>query len=125
VIQCTRDHKPARDTECARILKNQGIIYRVANIRGKNEPQMITAKTFGELEKLKILMQDDAILYAGPFRCRPGGLSVTRTFGDIEAKREELGGKPGVVIPDPEISTRIIDSDDDFVIMGSDGIFDS
>jgi protein phosphatase 2C family protein 2/3 len=70
-------------------------------------------------------MQDDAILYAGPFRCRPGGLSVTRTFGDIEAKREDLGGKPGVVIPDPEISTRIIDCDDDFVIMGSDGIFDA
>lgn len=76
VIQCTRDHKPCRDTECARILKNEGIIYRVANVRGKSDPQMITARTFNELEKLKNLECDDAILYAGPFRVRPGGLSV-------------------------------------------------
>ena len=55
---------------------------------------------------------------------KPGGLSVSRTFGDIEAKRESLGGKSGCVVPDPEISTRAIDCDDDFVIMGSDGIFD-
>ena len=51
VIQCTRDHKPSRDTECARIIKNQGLIYRVANVRGKHDPQMITAKSFMELEK--------------------------------------------------------------------------
>ena len=33
----------------------------------------------------------------------PGRLSVSRTFGDIEGKLEELGGKSGVVIATPEI----------------------
>jgi len=40
----------------------------------------------------------------GPYRVLPGRLSVSRTFGDIEAKLEKYGGKPGVVISDPEIS---------------------
>lgn len=40
----------------------------------------------------------------GPYRVLPGRLSVSRTFGDIEAKDESLGGKKGVVIAEPEIS---------------------
>ena len=39
----------------------------------------------------------------GPFRVAPGRLSVSRTFGDIEAKLPEMGGLPNVVICDPEI----------------------
>lgn len=40
----------------------------------------------------------------GPFRVLPGRLSVSRTFGDIEAKLEKYSGKPGVVIAQPEIA---------------------
>ena len=40
----------------------------------------------------------------GPFRVLPGRLSVSRTFGDIEAKMEKFGGLAGVVIAEPEIS---------------------
>jgi protein phosphatase 2C family protein 2/3 len=40
----------------------------------------------------------------GPFRVLPGRLSVSRTFGDIEAKLEKFGGKPGVIIAQPEIA---------------------
>lgn len=86
---------------------------------------MITAKSIAELEKLKLLEEQEIVLYAGPFRVRPGGLSVSRTFGDIEAKREALGGKKGVVVADPEISSHVIEADDDFVLMASDGIFDT
>ena len=39
----------------------------------------------------------------GPFRVFPGRLSVSRTFGDIEAKLEKFGGNPNVVISKPEI----------------------
>lgn len=39
----------------------------------------------------------------GPFRVFPGRLSVSRTFGDIEAKRVKLGGNPKVIIAEPEI----------------------
>jgi hypothetical protein len=40
----------------------------------------------------------------GPYRVLPGRLSVSRTFGDIEAKLEKFGGKAGVVVAEPEIS---------------------
>jgi len=33
----------------------------------------------------------------------PGRLSVSRTFGDIEAKLSLYGGLPGVIIAEPEI----------------------
>ena len=61
----------------------------------------------------------------GPYRVLPGRLSVSRTFGDIEAKMEKFGGKPGVVIAEPEISQfSIIDDSHDFIVLGCDGIYD-
>jgi len=41
--------------------------------------------------------------FLGPHRVFPGRLSVSRTFGDIEAKLPSLGGNPNVVIAEPEI----------------------
>lgn len=61
----------------------------------------------------------------GPYRVLPGRLSVSRTFGDIEAKMEKFGGKPGVVSAVPEISQfSIKDDNHDFIVLGCDGIFD-
>ena len=73
----------------------------------------------------------------GPLRVLPGRLSVSRTFGDAEAKLEQYGGKPNVVIAEPEIKSfkivryllRLIGRSvqtkaRDFIIMGCDGIFD-
>jgi len=61
----------------------------------------------------------------GPFRVLPGRLSVSRTFGDIEAKSVKFNGLPGVVIAEPEISQFTIDENKhDFIILGCDGIFD-
>lgn len=55
----------------------------------------------------------------------PGRLSVSRTFGDIEAKWSKYGGKEGVIIAQPEISQFKIKQDfHDFIILGCDGIFD-
>jgi protein phosphatase 2C family protein 2/3 len=39
----------------------------------------------------------------GPLRVLPGRLSVSRTFGDIEAKLERFGGNPLVVVAEPDI----------------------
>ena len=39
----------------------------------------------------------------GPVRVNPGRLSVSRTFGDIEAKLTRFGGNPKVVVAEPEI----------------------
>jgi protein phosphatase 2C family protein 2/3 len=61
----------------------------------------------------------------GPYRVLPGRLSVSRTFGDIEAKQPKFGGKPGVVIAEPEISQFTINENvHDFIVLGCDGIFD-
>lgn len=61
----------------------------------------------------------------GPHRVLPGRLSVSRTFGDIEAKNPKYGGKDGVVIAQPEISQFSVKNDfHDFIVIGCDGIFD-
>jgi len=39
----------------------------------------------------------------GPLWVFPGRLSVSRTFGDVEAKFVKYGGNPNVVIAEPEI----------------------
>ena len=64
------------------------------------------------------MKEDDPNVIYGPFRVFPGRLSVSRTFGDIEAKREKYGGNPNVVIHTPEIKEFKIDSKMDFLLLG-------
>jgi protein phosphatase 2C family protein 2/3 len=60
-------------------------------------------------------LQEHLIL--GPFRVLPGRLSVSRTFGDIEAKRAKYGGNSKVIIAEPEIKAfKIVDSYD-FILL--------
>lgn len=44
-------------------------------------------------------------------RVLPGRLSVSRTFGDIEAKLERFGGKQNVVVAEPELRSFKIQED--------------
>lgn len=60
----------------------------------------------------------------GPERIFPGRLSVSRSFGDVEAKLEEFGGNPRVLIATPEIKAFRIKKEYDFIALGCDGIFD-
>ena len=60
----------------------------------------------------------------GPVRVFPGRLSVSRTFGDCMAKMEKYGGNPKCIIAEPEIFCVDIGEDLDFILIGSDGIFD-
>ena len=60
----------------------------------------------------------------GPMRIYPGRLSVSRSFGDVEAKLEKFGGNPNVLIATPEIKAFKIKKEHDFVLLGCDGIFD-
>eukprot|EP00330_Aristerostoma_sp_ATCC50986_P009668 CAMPEP_0114584758 /NCGR_PEP_ID=MMETSP0125-20121206/8406_1 /TAXON_ID=485358 ORGANISM="Aristerostoma sp., Strain ATCC 50986" /NCGR_SAMPLE_ID=MMETSP0125 /ASSEMBLY_ACC=CAM_ASM_000245 /LENGTH=175 /DNA_ID=CAMNT_0001779365 /DNA_START=1057 /DNA_END=1584 /DNA_ORIENTATION=- len=59
-----------------------------------------------------------------PHRIFPGKLSVSRAFGDIEAKYVSYGGNPDVLISKPEITNMKLAKDYDFIVMGSDGVFD-
>jgi len=47
----------------------------------------------------------------------PGRLSVSRTFGDIEAKRPKYGGNPRVIIAEPEIKAFKVLPSYDFIIL--------
>lgn len=58
------------------------------------------------------------------YRVSPGKLSVSRTFGDLHAKSFKYKGKEGVVIAEPDITKFNIDPTHDFILMGSDGLFD-
>ena len=60
----------------------------------------------------------------GPLRVLPGRLSVSRTFGDLEAKLKRFDGNPNVIIANPDIKSFRIQEDHDFIVLGCDGIFD-
>jgi protein phosphatase 2C family protein 2/3 len=60
----------------------------------------------------------------GPHRVLPGRLSVSRSFGDVEAKLPKSGGNPNVVTAIPDIISFKIDSTLDFITLGCDGIYD-
>jgi protein phosphatase PTC2/3 len=62
----------------------------------------------------------------GPHRVFPGRLSVSRTIGDIEAKRTLYDGNPRVVIPEPDVVVfDLRKTQPDFLVIGCDGIFDN
>ena len=107
VYALTRDHKPIDELERKRIIEAGGQIYQTA--------------TPAALLKAGAEQQE---MIVGPHRVLPGRLSVCRTFGDAEAKLSKYGGNPDVVIATPEIKSFKIADNHDFIVMGSDGIFD-
>ena len=49
---------------------------------------------------------------------------MSRTFGDIEAKRTKYQGNPKVVIATPDIKCFKIEDNYDYIVLGCDGIYD-
>lgn len=103
----SRDHKPDDDQERVRIQAGGGKIYRT--------------QTFA---KAAATPEDKDLYVQGPLRVFPGRLSVSRTFGDIEAKRPRYGGNPNVVVCEPEITVFKLKDNFDFFMIGCDGIFE-
>ncbi|KAL4480277.1 hypothetical protein ABPG74_020793 [Tetrahymena malaccensis] len=104
-LDLSRDHKPCDLQEKERIIEAGGRIYQSQQTT-KPDSEGITKTIYG------------------PLRTLPGRLSVSRTFGDIEAKLQKYGGKQGVIIPDPEIKVFRVQKSHDYIFMGCDGIFD-
>lgn len=94
------DHKPSCDLEKQRIYTSGGQIYQTATVASTGDHSMPPE------------------IIIGPIRVFPGRLSVSRTFGDTEAKVSNKGGNPDVVIPTPEIKSFKLDKGHDFVILG-------
>ena len=99
----TEDHKPNSPKEKLRIEKAGGSIYQTQTI----------IPIYQNGKKIEI-----------PWRVNPGRLSVSRTFGDVEAKNENLGGKKNIVVALPDITEIELDEDYNFLVIGCDGIFD-
>jgi protein phosphatase 2C family protein 2/3 len=123
VRQLTADQKPDNVKEFERALKNGSKIYLDDNDdpdRDESKLEFITDKA--ELEKKRI--EKDNSTEEKIFRVFPSDLAVMRTIGDIKAKKKEFGGNPGTIINIPDIIILDINSSDDFIVMGCDGIFD-
>ena len=54
----------------------------------------------------------------------PGGLSVSRTFGDIQSKEIKFGVKKDVVAALPDVVEFELNDDYNFMVIGCVGIFD-
>lgn len=123
VKQLTVDHKPENVKEFERATKNGSQIYLDdSDELDRDETKLHFIKDKAELEKMVVIKQnstEDKI-----FRVYPSDLAVMRTIGDIRAKKKEFGGIPGTIINTPDVFIFDINSTDDFIIMGCDGIFD-
>jgi serine/threonine protein phosphatase PrpC len=129
----TFDHKPQFFSEMQRIFKNNGQLYRVCSNSEIEQTEIFYASSHQEFLDIDRLSENsNKIRVFGPWRVKPGGLSVifivnekvSRTFGDIEGKIEELGGIRGVISPEPEVTVFEYSEDIDYILLGCDGIFD-
>ena len=118
------DHKPSEPSEFMRIIQAGGYIYQTQTIMKQgiptNQVQQVRLEAPPESDS-----DEDDNPFVGPYRVFPGRLSVCRTFGDVEAKVQSLGGLENCVVCQPEIThepngTQTLD----YIIIGSDGIFD-
>jgi len=123
VKQLTVDHKPDDIKEFERAIKNGSKIYLDDNDDPYRDPEQLEfIKDKKELEKMKLIKEnstEDKV-----FRVYPSDLAVMRTVGDIKAKKKEFGAIPGTIINIPDVFIFDINSNDDFIILGCDGIFD-
>ena len=100
-VDLSEDHKPGEVSEFRRIEAAGGHINQTHS--------MVNAQNQSYLQQIRVQQppvekytMDNPLI--GPYRVFPGRLSVCRTFGDLEAKHQELGGNPNVVICDPDIN---------------------
>lgn len=111
IYPLSKDHKPDEENETKRIIDAGGKIYQSqAPVSNQANSGL---NSIGQMQ-----------LILGPHRVLPGRLSVSRTFGDIEAKLPKFGGNPNVVIATPVIKTFRVVPDHDFIVLATDGIYD-
>lgn len=125
----SRDHKPSEDFEKVRIEEKGGSVYYsqiVAKPPFSQYHEFNTPWTRIGLFPNKPLRfaEDCEYVLIGPCRVQPGRLSVSRTFGDVEAKLSQFGGVEGIIICEPDIKEFDINDSCDYIIIGWDGIFD-
>ena len=99
----SNDHKPNNENERKRILDEGGKIYQTQT----------QAKNFN----IKLEGIDPEQVLLGPFRVFPGRLSVSRSFGDVEAKLPMFNGNPNILISTPEIKVYDVNSNLEWMLL--------
>ena len=99
----SNDHKPNNEQEKKRIIDEGGRIYQTQT----------QAKNFN----IKLEGIDPEQILLGPFRVFPGRLSVSRSFGDIEAKLPMYNGNPNILISIPEVKVFELNSKLEWIIL--------
>ena len=94
-----------------------GELYRVSSNLRTAETKLYIAKNMAEFQKVEEFEKSSNFCIFGPWRIRPGGLSVSRTFGDIESKVSSYGGMSGNVIAEPDIIEFDL-TNSDFIALG-------
>jgi len=89
-----------------------------------------TAVNLSEDHKPKSESESTRIKAAGGFVDSEGyvngALGVARVLGDfhLEMKNDDPDAQPGPLTAAPDVTVRILDSEDEFMLIGSDGLFD-
>lgn len=98
---------------------------RIGIKSGNKGSDIFLAKNKDEFSHLKqSLSKQTADAVFSPWRVKPGGLTISRSIGDADSKLKEKGGTGGIVIPDPDIYSLQLNEEVDFLLLGSDGVFD-
>ena len=92
---------------------------------GNSGSDLFVAKNKEEYSNIKKTLGKQAVdCTYSPWRVKPGGLAVSRSMGDADSKVKERGGFAGVVISEPDVRVFKYEEDMDFILMGTDGVFD-
>ena len=126
VMPLSRDHKPSDIQEYQRIIKAGGQVYQTTTAQSiEADPKRASSqKKDNKAPGSTAIPSKDPEYIIGPIRVLPGRLSVSRTFGDPEAKLAYRGGNINVVKAEPEIRQFQIKKNHDFIMLASDGVFD-
>ena len=111
--EISKDHKPNFLSEFERIKKNKGCIYTTC-LSKKKKVLDYFAKDFNTIQDIEKIKKNNKILDFGPWRIFPGGISVSRSFGDGHMKKN----KNKLLISEPDIFEVNNLKDSDFLIIG-------
>jgi serine/threonine protein phosphatase PrpC len=126
-LALSTDHKPNHEVETKRIIENGGKIYQYLSkiiFRTQTPTKNLNLQFLNLSSNTPNNYKHSNQMLIGPHRVFPGRLSVSRTFGDVEAKFPKFGGKYNVIVAEPEISSFELSKEIDFIVLGCDGIYD-